>query len=144
MSTLNLSRQQRRQMKRLGEEADRAVEGDRRYFDRWPHRTYRIRLISSAERKQLEIFQGHPIKPSPDQAVFTVMKQLAPGVRMRATVIGPQESIGEELSDAEAGRIYEGYADHHPEMRRREAMMRDAYVRLGGTPPKQQEGGPAE
>ncbi|MCJ2116558.1 hypothetical protein MKK65_08185, partial [Methylobacterium sp. J-001] len=111
MSTMSLSRRQRRQMKRLGEEADRAVEGDRRYFDRWPHRTYRIRLISSAERKQLEIFQGHPIRPTPDQAVFTVMKQLAPGVRMRATVIGPHESIGEELTDAEVCRIYEGYAD---------------------------------
>ena len=144
MSTVNLSRQQRRQMKRLGEEADRAVEGDRRYFDRWPGRTYRIRLASSAERKQVELFQGRPIRPDADQAVFVVMKQLGRGVRMKATVIGPHESIGEELTDAEAGRIYEGYADHHPEIRQREAMMRAAYVRAGGTPLNQQEGGPAE
>lgn len=144
MTAMSLTRRQRRQMKRLGEEADRAVEGDRRYFDRWPHRTYRVRLISSAERKQLEMFQGHPIQPSPDQAVFTVMKQLAPGVRMRATIIGPLESIGEELTDAEAGSIYESYADIHPEVRRREEMMRAAYVRAGGTAPDPQEGGPAE
>ena len=129
---MQLSRQQRRQMKRLGEEADRAVEGDRRYFDRWPHRTYRVRLVSTAERKQLELFQGRPIKPGPDQAVFVVMKQLAPGVRMKATIVGPSESIGEELTDAEAGSIYEGYADIHPEVRRREEMMRAAYVRLSG------------
>lgn len=130
MSTMSLSRRQRRQMRRLGEEADRAVEGDRRYFDRWPHRTYRIRLVSAAERKQVELFQGHPIRPDPDQAVFVVMKQLAPGVRMKATVIGPRESIGEELTDAEAGSIYESYADIHPEVRRREEMMRAAYVQL--------------
>lgn len=142
MSTMSLSRRQRRQMKRLGEEADRAVEGDRRYFDRWPDRTYRIRLASYAERQQIEIVQGGPIRPAPDQAVFVVMKRLGPGVRMKATVIGPRESIGEELSDAEAGSIYEGYADHHPEMRKREEMMRAAYVRLGGTPPDQQAGGP--
>ncbi|QGY03580.1 hypothetical protein MMSR116_18060 [Methylobacterium mesophilicum SR1.6/6] len=105
---------------------------------------YRIRLVSSAERRQLEIFQGKPLRPDPDQAVFTVMKQLAPGVRMRATVIGPRESIGEELTDAEAGSIYESYADLHPEMRRREAMLRDTYVRPGGASPDQQSGGLAE
>lgn len=130
MSAASLTRQQRRQMKRLGEEADRAVEGDRRYFDRWPGRTYRIRLASPAERKQVELFQGRAIRPEADQAVFVVMKQLAPGVRMKATVIGPRESIGEELTDAEAGSIYEGYADHHPAIRQREAIMRAAYVRL--------------
>lgn len=140
MSAASLTRQQRRQMKRLGAEADRAVESDRRYFDRWPHRTYRVRLISGAERKQLEIFQGRPIRPDPDQAVFTVMKQLAPGVRMRATIIGPRESIGEELTDAEAGSIYESYADIHPEVRRREEMMRAAYVRLKDEP---QDKGPS-
>jgi hypothetical protein len=144
MSTMSLSRRHRRQMKRLGEEAARAVEGDRRYFDRWPHRTYRVRLVSAAERKQVELFQGRPIRPDPDQAVFVVMKQLAPGVRMKATIIGPCESIGEELTDAEAGSVYESYADLHPQVREREAMMRAAYVRAGGTPPNQQEGGPAE
>lgn len=140
--TISLTRQQRRLMKRLGEEADRAVEGDRRYFDRWPNRTYRIRLASPAERKQVELIQGRTIRPSDDKAVFIVMKQLGPGVRMKATVIGPRESIGEELTDAEAGGIYEGYADHHPDIRQREEMMRAAYVRLAGTPPDQQEGGP--
>lgn len=130
--TIALTRQQRRQMKRLAEEADRAVESDRRFFDRRPDRTYRLRLLSGAERQQIEIVQGKPIRPPPDQAVFVVMKQLAPGVRMKATVIGPRESIGEELSDAEAGSVFEGYADFHPEMREREAMMRAAYVRLSG------------
>lgn len=139
MSTMSLSRSQRRQMKRLGEEADRAVEGDRRYFARWPHRTYRVRLVSSAERKQLELFQGHPIRPDPGQAVFVTMKQLAPGVRLKATVVGPLESIGEELTDAEAGSVFESYADLHPQVREREAMMRAAYVRLGG---KAQDKGP--
>ena len=134
MSTMSLSRRQRRQMKRLGEEADRAVEGDRRFFDRWPNRTYRIRLASHAERQQIEIVQGGRIRAADDQAVFVVMKQLAPGVRMKATVIGPRESIGEELTEAEAGSIYESYADIHPEVRRREAMMRAAYVRLKAEP----------
>ncbi|WP_092047414.1 hypothetical protein [Methylobacterium pseudosasicola] len=125
-------------MQRHAAEADRAVEGDRRFFARWPDRTYRIRLLSQAERRQVEIFQGKPLRPEPDQAVFTVMKQLAPGVRMRATVIGPLESIGEELTDAEAGSIYESYADIHPAIRQREAMMRAAVCQPRGA---SQDGG---
>lgn len=140
--TLQLNRQQRRKMKRLAEEADIAVEGDRRFFDRHVGRAYRLRLASWAERQQIELVQGGRLDPTPDQAVFVVMKQLAPGVRLKATVFGPRESIGEDLTDAEAGSVFEGYADIHPEMRQREAMMRAAYVRLGGTPPDQQKGGP--
>lgn len=104
MSTMSLSRRQRRQMKRLGDEANRAVEGNRRFFDRWPGRTYRTRLASSAERQQIEIVQGGPIWAGGDQAVFVVMKQLAAGVRMKATAIGPRESIGEELSECHTMR----------------------------------------
>ncbi|MEE7450007.1 hypothetical protein MRF4_20570 [Methylobacterium radiotolerans] len=140
--TLQLNRQQRREMKRLTEEADSAVEGDRRFFDRHRGRTYRLRLASQAERQQVELIQGGSLNLTPDQAAFVVMKQLAPGVRLKATSIGPRESIGEDLTDAEAGSVFEGYADIHPEMRQREAMMRAAYVRLGGTPPDQQVGGP--
>ncbi|KQS85266.1 hypothetical protein ASG32_18615 [Methylobacterium sp. Leaf361] len=140
--TLQLNRWQRRKMKRLTEEADSAVEGDRRFFDRHHARTYRLRLASQAERQQIELIQGGSLNLTPDQAAFVVMKQLAPGVRLKATVIGPRESIGEDFTDAEAGSVFEGYADIHPEMRQREAMMRAVYVRLGGTPPDQQEGGP--
>ncbi len=141
--TLQLNRQQRRKMKRLTEEADSAVEGDRRFFDRHRGRTYRLCLASRAERQQIELIQGGRLNPTTGQAVFVVMKQLAPGVRLKATVFGPLESVGEDLTDAEAGAVFEGYADIHPEMRQREAMMRAAYVRLGGQS-DQQEGGPAE
>lgn len=138
--TINLTRQQRRQMQRLAEDADRAVEGDRRFFDRHPARTYRVRLMSGAERQQVEIIQGATITPAPDQAVFVAMKKLADGVRMKATVIGPRVSIGDELTDEEAGAVYEGFADRHSWVRDREAAMRAAVERLSKG---QQDGGAA-
>lgn len=138
--TITLTRQQRRLMQRLGEEADRAVEGDRRFFDRHPARTYRVRLMSGAERQQVEIVQGAEITPAPDQAIFVVMKQLAPGVRMKATVVGPRASIGEELTEAAAACIYERYADIYPAIRDRENAMRAAVEHLSKG---QQDGGAA-
>lgn len=77
MSTMSLSRRQRRQMKRLGDEANRAVEGNRRFFDRWPGRTYRTRLASSAERQQLEIVQS---------AMETTVPSVAPPIEMAREV----------------------------------------------------------
>lgn len=128
--TINLTRQQRRQMQRLAEVADKAIESDRRFFDRYPSRTYRVRLLSHAERRQAEIIQGRPIVPAPGQAVFVVMKQLAPGVRMKANVVGSRAYVGDELTDDEARGVYEDFADLFPQMRDREAAMRTTVEHL--------------
>ena len=131
------SRQQRRQMQRLADAIDLAVEGDRRFFTRFPDRSYRVRLISHAEKQSVEIAQGRPVLARSDQAVFVALKELADGVRLKLTVIGPRESVGEELTEAEAQSVFEGYADLHPYVREHEHQLRAAYERhrAAGDPP---------
>lgn len=125
--TIALTRQQRRQMQRLAGAADRAIEGDRRFFLRHPTRAYRVRLISQAERQQAEIIQGGAIVPAPDQAVFVAIKQLAKGVRLKVSVVGSRAYIGDELTDDEARNVFESFADLFPAIRDREAAMLSAY-----------------
>lgn len=131
--SITLSRQQRRAMQRYATEADQAVEGDRRFFARHPSRTYRVRVLSRAERAQMEAFQGGTFNLNPEAPIaFVALKQLAPGTRMKAVVFGPAFAIGEDLTEAEARSVYEGYADLHPHVREREAMMLAAMRRPGG------------
>lgn len=126
--SITLSRQQRR-----ANEADQAVEGDRRFFARHPSRTYRVRLLSRAEQAQLETLHGGEFSFTPEAPVaFAVLKQLAPGTRVKAVVFGPREAIGEELTEAEARSVFESCADRHPQVRQHERMMVDAMRQPGG------------
>lgn len=131
--TGQITRQQRRAMERQATEADQAIEGDRRFFVRHPLRNYRVRLLSQAERAQMEAFQGGTFNLTPEAPIaFLALKQLAPGTRLKVVVFGPAFAIGEELTEAEARSVYEGYADLHPHVREREAMMLAAMRRPGG------------
>jgi hypothetical protein len=53
-----LSKQQRRELKKLGREMDRVSEDDRLFFERLPHRQHRIRLASQAEINEITIIEG--------------------------------------------------------------------------------------
>ncbi|TXN73423.1 hypothetical protein [Methylobacterium sp. WL6] len=130
--TIQLSRQQRRTMQRLANEADKAIEGDRRFFVRHPSREYRVRLISKAEQRQTELIEGGTFNlTAATPAAFIALKQVAPGVRLKVVVFGPAEAIGEELCEADARDVFEGYADKHPQIRKQERMMRLAMAQLG-------------
>lgn len=130
---VQLTRHQRRAMKRHAKAADKAIEGDRRFFKHFPNRSYRVRLLSVAERTQIEALQGGaPGLQSEHFAAFVVLKQLAPGVRLRGVVFGPAAAIGEELTEEEARSVWEGYAAHHPEVSKREADMLAITHRPGG------------
>jgi hypothetical protein len=102
MSTIQLTRAQRREMQKLADRVDRVTQADRRFFERFPHRMHRIRLASQAEIEQNAILMGSDEMALPPwQQHFVAVKNVAPGHRMRLTVVGPtgaETDLGEEAA----------------------------------------------
>ncbi|MCJ2080729.1 hypothetical protein [Methylobacterium sp. J-090] len=112
-----------REMQIHAEAAEKATDDDRRFFEDHPNRTYRVRLLSQAERAQFEILDG-VMKPLAEAPIaFAAIKQIAPFVRSRVVVFGPLGAVGQPLTDEQARGIWEGYADRHPWVREQEAKI---------------------
>ena len=132
--TMHLTRQQRRAMQRLAGDVERATDGDRRFFERHPDRSYRVRLASKSEIAQREITTGiDSFGPDPTTRYFILVHQLAPGVRMRAYVPGPAEEAGEDFSENAARCLWGEWCRRNPWVRDREAAT-FAAMRLPGGP----------
>lgn len=139
---ITLTRQQRRAMERNAEGVDRATESDRKFFERFPTRNYRIRAMAPAEVAQLDIVVNGDMEPlKPGCRWFVVMRQIMPGLRFKVFRQAPAEKVGEEASEHIARSLYELHLTENPLARAREAAMM-AGIKRAGTPPDQQEGGP--
>lgn len=101
-----LSRLQRRRLVRLADKIDRLIEADRRFFKRRSDRTCRVRRAHVAEIEAESIVQGAPITARAGNALFTVTRQAAPGVRLRALVQGPAGADPDCFGDEECRRIF--------------------------------------
>lgn len=87
----HITRAQRRAIKKLSNEVDRTIEGDRRFFERHASRSYRIRLASSAEMASFA--QLTPVRELDEgDRWFVAVRQVAPGMRLRAYFTGPAEN----------------------------------------------------
>jgi hypothetical protein len=128
MSTIQLSRTQRRQMQKLADKVDLVTQADRRFFERFPHRQHRVRLASQAEIGQNEVLEGHPVWLPEGLRVFTAVRNIAPGVRMRLFLCAPEGSET-DLDEPTALTIYE--AASTPRSRQVEAELREAAGRRG-------------
>lgn len=82
----------------------RELDADRRYFERRPHRSYRLRRSFPAEGEQVSILIGGEW-PMTVGALFTAVRQVAPGVRARAFFLAPR-SLETDVSDAEAAEYF--------------------------------------
>jgi hypothetical protein len=121
--TITLTRAQRRQMKALAERVDRVTNADRLFFERRPERQHRVRLASEAEIGQNEMLTGEPTYMPPDCRVYTIVKNIAPGIRQRLFTFG-LEGSETDLAESMARAIYE--AASTPRSREIEAMLRKA------------------
>ncbi|MGX9429726.1 MULTISPECIES: hypothetical protein [Bradyrhizobium] len=103
----HLSRAQRRQMKKLGARVEKIVDADRRFFQRFPHRHYRVRLAGRAEIEHDALLAGNgrQLLP-PDLQHYAIIKNVAPGARLRIIVIG-DEGWDTDLPEQEARKLYE-------------------------------------
>ena len=130
--TEQISRQQRRAMGRHIADNEATVEADRRFFERRPDRIYRVRRMSRAEIGQWETANEDRLVITDEYAAFTVVKNFAPGVRMRIFVPGPPDEDGNEISDDLGRFLWERYSEARPFMAEREAALQAAMRRPGG------------
>ena len=76
------SRARRRHLQKLTDKIDRVVEADRLFFERFPHRQYRVRFTSRAEIDRQQLIDGRTMKIPPGCRMFTVIRNFAPGFRL--------------------------------------------------------------
>ena len=80
-----LSRANRRRLDKYQPSVDRVTEGDAKFFERFPERQHRVRLAAAAEIAQNAIMAaGEDLTPVPGARWIVLVKQLQPGMRMRA------------------------------------------------------------
>src|SRR6478736_6971651 len=108
MSAVRLTRAQRRLPQKLADRY-RATQVNRLFFERRPDRQHRVRLASQVEIDQQKLFDGKPPPIPPGCRLFTVDRNIAPGVRMRLFVWN-LEGAETDLSAAVARRIFEWVA----------------------------------
>ncbi|MGH9614296.1 MAG: hypothetical protein ACRD4P_14580 [Bryobacteraceae bacterium] len=109
MSTIRFTRSRRREMQKLANLVDRVTQTDRRFFERFPHRKHRVRLASQAEIAQHELLDDKPIFLPEVCRIFTVVRNIAPGARLRMYVRG-LEGSETDLDEATALAIFEASA----------------------------------
>jgi hypothetical protein len=123
MSTIQLTRDQRREMKKLADNVDLVTQADRRFFERFPNRRHRVRLASQAEIGQNEVLEGGPLWLPEGLRVFIAVRNIAPGIRMRLFLRAPEMSET-DVDELTALAIYE--AASTPRSRQIEAELRKA------------------
>lgn len=106
ISPVQLTRNQRREIQKLAGKVDRITDSDRRYFERFPHRQYRVRPAGESEiASQNAAGDNWP----PGAAVYAVIRNALPGMRFRALVqiVGPVET---DVSEEAAKALFESVA----------------------------------
>ena len=104
--SIKTTRAQRRELKKLAVLVDRACESDRMFFERFPQRRHRVRRSHSAEARQEEILRGEPLRPHPRFAWFSVVRNVAPGVRLRLLLLNHNDAEV-DLSEEMCREIFE-------------------------------------
>jgi hypothetical protein len=74
---------------------EKASESDRRWFERHPHRGWRLRKSIFGEKIRLV----DPLEPPQGFTRWTVVKQIEPGFRVRAFCVGPIDAVPVESDD---------------------------------------------
>jgi hypothetical protein len=120
---LHLTRAQRRQMQKRADRGDSVTQADRRFFEQVPLRKHRVRLSSQAEISQQEVLEGKPVFHPAGCRVFTVVRNVAAGIRLRLYVRGI-EGAETDLDEATARAIFEASAS--PRTWEIEAQLRKA------------------
>ena len=98
-----------KQLDRLAEQDEAAGTGaadDRAYFEQHPSSKFRMRLASQYEVAAAEAV-GKAM-PGGGNFLWTITHQIAPGIRMRATVVAPALL---NSTEANARRMFEEAAD---------------------------------
>jgi len=118
---IELTSAQRRELKKLEKLVKRALQSDKLFFERRPERMHRVRLSHSVEIRQNEIVAGAPLDAPPDFLWFTVVRKIAPVVRMRLFTQN-FDDVETDLDEDTARELFESLAT--PVLRDAEARLR--------------------
>jgi hypothetical protein len=103
----HLSRAQRRERKKLAARVEKITNADRNFFERFPQRQHRVRLAGRAEVEQDALLAGEsPRRVPPDLSHYAIVKNVAPGLRLRLILIG-DEGLDIDVSEQEARERFE-------------------------------------
>ena len=105
----DLTRAERRRLQRLSDTIDKLIDTDRRFFERRPERSHRVRRAFAEEVAAGEIVLGQRRELPPHGAWFVAIRQIQPGVRVRAFFIAGR-GLETDLSEAQAVGIFEAFA----------------------------------
>ena len=106
MTSIWMSKSERRQLRKLTDNVDRITQADRKFFERRPDRQHRIRLASQAEIDQQTLLDGNPPWMPQGFRLFTVVRNVAPGYRLRLFVRN-LEGSETDLSEAACREVFE-------------------------------------
>jgi hypothetical protein len=122
---LGLSRQTKRRIKRLGDELDVLLGADRNFFERRPDRSYRIRRCFRQEIEINQLMSPEMRKPLPGLTWFTLVRQIAPGARLRIFIQGPPDAET-DLPEAAVEELWNAKAAAMPKVRDYESKIETA------------------
>ena len=102
-----LTHAERREFVRLAHRVGKIVASDQKFFERFPHRRYRVRLAGRAEIEHARLATGIEIKkPLPGFAHYTVVTNIKDGVRLRFFIVG-REGCDSDMSESQARGLIE-------------------------------------
>jgi hypothetical protein len=123
MGSLHPSTEQKQQFRAVSRETDRMTQADRRYFERFPDRTHRVRLASRSEIRQNEILSGRSWDLPAGYCHYVTIRKIASDIRLRNFIIH-FEDMETDVSEALAREIFDSWATE--KTRQIEAQMRGA------------------
>jgi hypothetical protein len=126
---MRLTRNQRRQMKKLAPHLGRIAEADRVFFELHPDQKHRVRLASEVEIAQHEILSGKLMRLPPGHRHFVIVRNIAPGRRLRLFVTN-EENAGTDVPEDLADVLFDMAAAS--QVREIEAALRTASPEKGG------------
>lgn len=107
---MKFSERRRREIERklqpLADAIDRVTEADRKFFERRKDRAYRVRLASRVEIAANALIEG-AAKPPEGHIWYVAVRQVKPGLRLRAGAILPESIDPDLLSERECEAVYE-------------------------------------
>jgi hypothetical protein len=126
---MKLTRNQQRQMKKLAPHIDRITEADRVFFEQHPDRKHRLRFASDVEIAELEVVRGEVMTLPPSMRHFAIVRNVAPGTRLRLFVTNARHATTDVPEDVTAA-IFDAVAP--PDLHEVEASLRAALAEEGG------------
>jgi hypothetical protein len=116
-------------MKKLACHVERVTDADRVFFEQHPDRKHRLRLASEVEIAQNEILSGEVNILPPGMRHFAIVRNVAPGARLRVFVTNAKHATTDVPEDLTAA-IFDAVAP--PKLHQVEASLRAALCKEGG------------